>query len=265
MVEAPLRLALAKSYDARQHDPAGMGVSEKMDGMRAFWDGHRLLSRTGHLVHAPASFLSGLPVGFPLDGELWRGRGGFQECMSVVRSERKDEAAWDTITYVVFDTLGSDAYASRMARAERALETTGAVAKGRVTLLPWSTCLGGADLTTQLSRVEAEGGEGLMLRDASGPYPSGRTDALLKVKSAHDAEAVVVGYVPGKGKHAGRAGALLCDDVSTGTRFRLGTGLSDAERERPPALGSLVTYQFFERTKSGAPRFPVFLRERVPE
>ncbi len=67
----------------------------------------------------------------------------------------------------------------------------------------------------------------------------------------------MVGYEPGKGKHRGRLGGLVCKfarDV-----FRLGTGISDAIRERPPAIGEVVTFRFFELTPAGVPRFPSFV------
>lgn len=102
--------------------------------------------------------------------------------------------------------------------------------------------------------------------DVCGTQPK-RSRTLLKVKSWHDAEAVVVGHVPGKGKHKGRLGALRC---TTGGRansppamwFELGTGFSDAQREAPPAIGSIVTFKYQELTPAGVPRFPVFVAER---
>jgi DNA ligase 1 len=94
---------------------------------------------------------------------------------------------------------------------------------------------------------------------STAPYVTGRSDVLLKFKSLADAEAEVIGHVPGKGKYAGMTGAL---EVRTadGQRFRLGTGLSDAERKNPPAVGTIVTYTFRDVTPSGKPRFASYLR-----
>ena len=79
-------------------DPRGWLVSEKLDGMRAWWDGGRLWSRQGKPVFAPPWWLAHLPKGVALDGELWLGRGRFQECMSIVRQHGMTQA-WSTIVY----------------------------------------------------------------------------------------------------------------------------------------------------------------------
>jgi DNA ligase 1 len=88
---------------------------------------------------------------------------------------------------------------------------------------------------------------------------AGRSDVLLKLKAVQDAEATVVGHVAGKGKYAGLVGALEVKAAS-GQRFKLGTGLSDADRQHPPAIGSVVTYTYRDTTPSGKPRFASFLR-----
>ncbi len=58
-------------------DPSGMFLSEKLDGFRANFDGHRLTSSSGADYNAPEWFTTGLPA-VPLTGELWAGRGGFE-------------------------------------------------------------------------------------------------------------------------------------------------------------------------------------------
>ena len=50
---------LAKTYDGQ--DPTGLDISEKFDGVRAFWDGSKLTSRNGHEFNAPAWFTADLP------------------------------------------------------------------------------------------------------------------------------------------------------------------------------------------------------------
>jgi DNA ligase-1 len=74
----------------------------------------------------------------------------------------------------------------------------------------------------------------------------------------------VVAHLPGKGRHAGRLGALLLE-MPDGQRFALGTGFTDAQREAPPAIGSVVTYRYRDRTPKGLPKFASFLRVRAPE
>jgi DNA ligase-1 len=71
----------------------------------------------------------------------------------------------------------------------------------------------------------------------------------------------VVGYRPGKGKYHGMVGALLVEDAH-GRRFALGSGLHDAERAAPPAIGSTVTFRYDGLTAKGTPRFARYLRVR---
>jgi len=110
-----------------------------------------------------------------------------------------------------------------------------------------------------LSHVESLGGEGLMLRQSGSRYEAGRSSSLLKVKRFHGAEACVVGHEPGRCRHKGRLGALLVQ-MADGTRFAVGTGLSDSERGNPPPLGSVITFRYQELSDGGVPRFPSFVR-----
>jgi DNA ligase 1 len=54
-------------------------------------------------VYAPPSLVAVLPSDVPLDGELFLGRGRFQECMSIVRRHVPDPLAWSHIRFMVFD------------------------------------------------------------------------------------------------------------------------------------------------------------------
>lgn len=77
-------------------------VSEKLDGVRGYWDGHQLLTRGGELIHAPAWFTSGWPD-TPIDGELWIARGQFSQTVSIVRQQSPDDAAWRKLHFMAFD------------------------------------------------------------------------------------------------------------------------------------------------------------------
>ena len=113
--------------------------------------------------------------------------------------------------------------------------------------------------------AESLGGEGLILRQPGSQYKAGRSNTLLKIKSMHDAEGRVVEHLPGKGRHAGRLGAVVVE-LPDGKTFSVGTGFSDAQRQNPPAIGSTITYRYQEMTDRGVPRFPSFagLRTDVP-
>jgi DNA ligase 1 len=245
---------LAESWDGVS-DPTGLLVSEKLDGVRAYWTGTQFLSRQGNVFYAPTSFTEGLP-NMVLDGELWMGRGKFQRAVSIVRTGNGDRG-WNDLRYVVFDAPEkAEGFEQRIAflEAQRA-----SWANAFVDILDHAVCVGHDDLQERLDAVESQGGEGLMLRAPGSKYTSGRTADLLKVKRFKDAEATVVAFEDGKGRHKGRVGSLICE-LNDGTRFKVGTGLSDAEREAPPAVGTVITFRYQELTDAGVPRFPAFVR-----
>jgi DNA ligase-1 len=249
-------LLLAETWDSAA-DLTGWWMSEKLDGVRAYWDGRQFLSRLGNLYHAPAWFVDRLPPE-PLDGELWLARRTFQRTVSIVR--RQDQSGdWKALRFVVFDAPAMDTEFEARIRsvndciAER--QPPYAVAHEH------RLCTGIDHLRAELSRVESLGGEGLMLRQPRSRYAVGRSSTLLKVKSFRDAEAVVVSHQPGAGRHKGRLGALLVR-MSDGTTFSIGTGFSDAERASPPPAGSTVTFRYQELSDGGVPRFPSYVGVR---
>ena len=238
-------------------DPTGWWLSEKLDGVRAWWDGTGFVSRLGNTYHAPSWFTAGLPD-FPLDGELWLGRKQFQRCVSIVRRQDQSEL-WQEIRFVVFDAPALDApFEERLAHCRRWHEQS---TPAYASVHPHRPCNGSTDLQAELQRIEALGGEGLMLRQPGSRYVAGRSASLLKVKSFRDAEARMIGYTKGAGRHAGRLGALEVE-LPNGTRFAVGTGLSDAERREPPAIGTLITFRYQELSDDGVPRFPSFVALR---
>jgi DNA ligase-1 len=236
----------------------GFWISEKLDGVRAYWDGKQFISRLGNRFYAPSWFVEGLPS-FPLDGELWGGRKKFQRTVGIVKRQDENEL-WKELMYVVFDAPSHDAgFEERIAHAKAVLEVS---ACKYVRVLEQERCVDHDHLKSELARVEALGGEGLMMRKPGSRYEIGRSTTLYKVKTFHDDEAVVVGYAPGQGKHKGRVGALILE-MPNGTRFNAGTGLSDAERDAPPPIGSLVTYRYQELSDGGVPRFPSYVGVRI--
>ena len=233
-------------------------VSEKLDGVRAYWDGETLTSRNGNRFNAPPWFIEDFPR-VALDGELWMGRGTFERLSGAVRRQHPDDAQWRDITFMVFDLPSSPAtFDGRLKRLREMFEAN---KSPHVALVEQFRVADHETLMYTLNKVVAGGGEGLMLHRGSSRYTAGRTDDLLKLKTYEDAEAVVVGHVPGKGKFAGMLGALLVE-MPEGRRFRLGTGFSNEERLEPPPLGAIVTYKYYGKTRNGLPRFATFLRTR---
>jgi len=233
-------------------------MSEKLDGVRAFWDGKALISRLGNAFVAPDWFTAGLPSD-ALDGELWCARKAFQRTSGIVRRQDRTDL-WKEVSYVVFDAPRVSApFEGRLEFARRQLDLR---APPHARMHTQVRCEGITHMRAELARVEALGGEGLMLRQPGSRYEAGRSSTLLKVKTFHDAEAVVIDHLPGAGRHKGRLGALLVE-MPDGTRFSVGTGLSDAERRHPPLPGTTIVYRYQELTDGGVPRFPSFVGIRA--
>ena len=240
-------------------DIAGYLVSEKLDGVRARWDGQQLLTRAGNRIDAPAWYTAGFPAQ-AIEGELWIGRGKFQQVSDVIRAGQANASAWRQVRFMAFDLpTSTQPFASRT-RTLRALVAQAALPQlQRIAQLHFADQ---AELDARLDAIVAGGGEGLMLHHAFAHYRAGRTDGLLKYKRWDDAEARVVGYRPGKGKYTGMVGALLVEDAH-GRRFALGSGLRDADREQPPVIGTLVTFRYNGLTAKGTPRFARYQRSLI--
>jgi DNA ligase-1 len=257
--QAEIAAQLARTA-APDIDPRGFLVSEKLDGVRALWDGQRLRFRSGAAVLAPQWFVAGLPA-VALDGELWLGRGTFDTLSGAVRRAAAVDAEWRALRYLVFDLPGAHgSFAERARRLESIVRGAAFPALRTVA----QHALPDREALQRLYReVLQAGGEGLVLHRADAAWRAGRSDAVLKLKPVADAEAQVVAHVPGRGRHEGRLGALQVR-TPDGVEFLLGTGLADAERETPPAIGSWVTYAYRGTTSQGVPRFASYLRRRDP-
>ncbi|THF62951.1 DNA ligase [Pseudothauera nasutitermitis] len=239
-------------------DPTAYWVSEKYDGVRARWDGHALRLRNGGRIAAPDWFTAALPAE-TLDGELWMGRRSFDRLSGLVRRQAPDDPAWRAVRYMVFELPGASGdFSARIERIRRIADAAG---------VPWLQAVpqrrvsSRGELQGLLDEVVRGGGEGLMLHRADAHWTAGRSPALLKLTPWLDDEARVIAHLPGKGRLAGMTGSLLVE-APDGRRFRLGSGLTDAQRRDPPPPGSLVTYRYRELTPNGLPRFPRFLRMR---
>lgn len=245
----------------------GWLMSEKLDGVRAYWNGKRLLSRQGKAFAVPDAFTQNFPP-FELDGELWLGRGRFEETVSIVNRQQPHEG-WQQLTYQIFEVPNQPGgLLQRLAVLERHLQVFPAPYLRIIQQTPVS---GHEQVARRLSEVVAQGGEGLVLRDSAVSYYAGRAQQALKVKQKQDAECVVRDYTPGAGKYHGQVGALVCEllagsfpALKAGQRMiKIGSGLSDQHRLTPLAKGTMVTFQYMGTNQNGLPRFPVFLRVRA--
>jgi DNA ligase-1 len=252
-----LDIMLAEVYK-QNSDINGWLMSEKLDGVRGYWDGKQLLSKTGHPFHPPLSFTRNFPP-FALEGELWGGRNTFEKTSSIVRTKQSHNG-WLHLKFGIFDVPeGGTGFRKRLQRAKDWF----AEHPSKYAFIIEQKIVHNRDtLKTELERVEALGGEGLIVRKADGLYRAGRSPEILKVKSYYDMEAVVLEQIPGKGQNSDRLGSLLVR-INNGTEFKIGSGFSDAQRQNPPPVGAIITFKYYGFYQSGCPKFPSFLRVRT--
>ena len=245
---------LAKVY--KQENVSEWWVSEKLDGVRAIWNGEKLHFRSGKLISAPDWFTENFPEQL-MDGELWMGRGTFEKLSGIVRKIQPNHNDWRQVRYMLFELPEHPGTFTR--RVRKMVKLTETLKFSWLHPIPQIRLNSEDALLNMLDEIVTKGGEGLMLHRADSLYHSGRSDDLLKLKPWQDAEATVVEILPGKGKFNGMMGSLLVTDES-GRRFRIGTGFSNKERKNPPAVGTVITYKFTGTTKKGLPKFASFLR-----
>jgi DNA ligase-1 len=233
-------------------------VSEKLDGVRGYWNGKDLISKEGKIFLVPKWF----PADFPsehLEGELWIDRGKFEMVSGIVRTENPDNQDWQKIHFMLFDM---PKYPGTFVQRLNAMKNLVANSHSKyLRIIPQSRIYDHQSLIKLLNETVKNGGEGLMLHREDSLYSATRNDDLLKLKTYEDAEAKVLAIIKGKGKYQKMMGAILVENEE-GIKFKIGGGFSDEQRSNPPAIGSIITYKYFGKTKDGKPRFASFMRVR---
>lgn len=262
-------LMLANVYSSQEHKTHlnHYWVSEKYDGVRAYWNGKHLISRQGSIYQAPDWFVQGLPH-YPLDGELWLGRAAFDQLSGIVRTQTPSNEGWALVRFMVFDLP------DHIGRFDQRLQELNTLQNSR-TLPPWVEVVkqwkveSETVLLQQLDELVNEGAEGLMLHDGRSVYSAARSDDLIKLKPSMDSEGIVLSYVEGKGKYQGKMGAIWVkasivdsEGLPRIKTFKIGSGFSDQERENPPPIGSEITFKYSGLTSTGLPRFVRYWRVR---
>jgi DNA ligase-1 len=237
---------------------SGWLVSEKLDGVRGYWDGRRLISKHGRRFYPPAVFTRNWPD-FALEGEIWGGRGTFEQTAGVVK-RRKADPAWLKLKFAIFDV--PEAAGGFRQRITKARQWFAGHPSPYAFVIPQRPVQDATELRLELVRIEKLGGEGLMVRRPEAQYVKGRSADILKVKSYRDMEAVVKAHIPGSGKNLGRLGSLLVE-LPNGKQLKIGTGFSAEERKNPPPIGTVISFKYYGFYQSGLPKFPSFLRVRA--
>lgn len=288
------RLFLQKAHrHATKHPIVGQLMSEKYDGIRCFWDGGisrglptatvpwantnkdkrefiatGLWSMNAKAIFAPDWFLNKLP-NFPLDGELWAGRGKHQQAKSAVSTHVPIDSRWEAIKYMIFDspnlgdifkdgTINTPTHFAEFNDIESWLMERGIswehkwqALQGNYSFdntLTWlaeqylindTVMLAEQEYVkhkeqayTKLRDVLASGGEGIVLRSPHACYDASRVHSVTKWKPYIDDEAEVVGYKTGRETALGSKllGLMGAMEVEwRGKRFYL-SGFTDEER-----------------------------------
>lgn len=231
-------------------------ISEKLDGVRGYWDGKQLFTRQGNLIHTPTWFTKNWPL-TALDGELWSQRNSFQDIVSCVKRKNINEQCWQHLRFMVFDLPDNkDNFTARIQAMKNLLLHSPSPFLAMIKQYRLST---NKALYDELNKVVADNGEGLMLHHQHAFYLRGRNKGLMKLKQYQDAEAKVIQHFNGKGKYQNMLGAMLVENEQ-GIQFKIGSGFSDEQRKDPAPIGSIITYKYVGKTQRGVPRFASFLR-----
>ena len=293
-------LMLATLFDCDRHSISGKYMSEKIDGIRAWWDGGEsrgkhvsevayanirlsggddyctgLWSRYFKVIHAPKWWISCLPLGICLDGEL-DSCGGVQQTNSICRSKLSDKG-WDKVRYRVFDspslgevltpgevnnpncklTIDCDYPRLSIPFFDRLSVVTNlsnsVVSPVEHLLLSDNYSVANDQLDQYLSDVLHRGGEGVMLRGADSLWVPKRSNDLLKVKPFDEEIGIVIEVLPGLGRLSGMMGSLVVS--SKGVCFSLGTGFTDSDRDIVNwKTGDRVRYRYRALSDLGVPK-----------
>lgn len=266
------KFELLKLSEYKGQNVGGWLASEKLDGVRAYWDGRNLLSRNGKILAAPEGWSTHLPP-FALDGELYTARGEFEKIQSIVMDKTPNVTAWSEIKFYVFDVSeASGGLLERLSELEKFI-LQNPQAGQNLKIIKQVKVKDNAEFEAFAEAVIAKGGEGAVVREPNAPYERKRSKNALKYKKFKDAECEVTAINAGTGKYAGLMGSVTCKALSAagsnpdeqiphGVKFKVGSGFSDEERANPPKIGSIITYKYQNLTAKGVPRFPIFLRVR---
>lgn len=289
--------ALSKKLDITE-PPIGWWASEKWDGIRALWDGEKMISRGSGVgkpkvyTYVPEWFKEVLPGGIPLDGEIWIGRGLFQKTsrLSTIKSgksytEEQINAIWagsdgPPVVFKVFDIPNlSEPFEKRMTILKDIIKNRkicwDSIKYNNKKVFPLqyteqikiNTM---EQLISLYNELTSAGAEGIMLRAPGSPYELKRSKYMLKYKIKEDAECVLREYVLGDGKYTGMLGSIKCEILKngkpSGVFTQIGTGLNDNQRtnyNKPNSpdyipIGSIISFSYMEMTKDGIPRHPVY-------
>lgn len=247
-------LMLLEQY--KNQDLTGWVMSEKLDGVRGYWDGKQLISRQGNPLSPPDYFLKNFPP-FAIDGELYSERGKFEEIAGIVKSF--EPKGWYKLKLHVFDVPNAEG--DLFKRLDFLRNYLAENPTPHIEIIEQIPIQNQAHWQNFYRQILDLGGEGIIVRNPNAPYINGRSAQILKLKPTFDEECTVIAHHKGKGKYADKLGAITCENHRG--QFRIGSGFKDRDRSNPPPIGTLITYKYRGLTENGKPRFATYWRIRA--
>ena len=268
---ADIKAMLAHKYNPdKANYPAY--IQPKLDGVRCLFTAEGAFSRTGkqfmnvqHIEQELKSFFSCFPTAV-LDGELYNHglKDDFEKIISLVRktkptAEHREEAA-QLVQFHLYDRadLKYALYCNRLAHLISFKYTTSVVSVDTKVVMDYDEAL------KQHKKNLKLGYEGSIYRSYEGKYKGTRSWDLMKFKDFDDAEATIVGYEMGKGKRQGTLGKFIMQD-DEGIVFGCPPGkgydykdLADMGENIHDYIGQRATFTYFQRTKAGSYRHPLY-------
>jgi DNA ligase-1 len=274
MAAEDIKAMLAHKYNPDKADYPAY-IQPKLDGVRCLFTAKGAFSRTGkqfmnlrHIEVLLEPFFAANPNAV-LDGELYNHelKDDFEKIISLVRktkptNEHRQEAA-ELVQYHVYDvpSMTIAGYSSRLSYL-----TSQVYSKLTWPIMHVETKVV-LDYDEALSYHKyclKQGYEGSIYRSMNGKYKGTRSWDLMKFKDFEDAEATIVGYEVGKGKRQGTLGKFIMQD-DEGITFGCPPGkgydykdLADMLNNISRFIGERATFTYFQRTKAGSYRHPLY-------
>jgi len=258
-------------------------IQPKLDGVRCVFTKNGAFSRTGkqfmnvkHIEHALQPLFARFP-NIMLDGELYNHelKHDFEKIISLVRKTKPTEGhrveAAKLVQYHIYDLYVDADKGMWFSTYTKRLNMIKSF-KGNWSFQS-SNCLQVIDTDAVIDEDAArqfhakylsQGYEGSILRDPAAHYKNTRSYGLMKFKDFDDAEATIIGYEMGQGKRYGTLGKFIMQD-DEGIEFGCPPGkgydynaLADMAKNITKYIGERATFTYFQRTKAGSYRHPLF-------
>ena len=268
-------VTLAKPVETNaeiQHKEA-LFLQPKLDGVRcyiningAFSRNHKPFKNVKHILTELKPFFADNPH-ITLDGELYnhKYRDNFNKIISLVRKQKPTQAdkfeAASSLQFHCYDLFNSKQPSLSFIDRTLAITSYQNLYKWRsIQLVDTQVVFNDKDVQKFHKQNKQNKYEGSMLRN-NNPYDQRRSNNLQKVKDWSDTEITITGYIEGKGKFAGGLGKFLGRDSDDRVVEVPWPTLTIAERRNvfnniADYIGKQLTFEYFERTPSGAYRFP---------